>query len=225
MRTLAVAFASAALTASAAYGQSVLSAHSGVVHYILGNVWIEDKQVELKFGHFPDVKPNETIRTEDGRAEMLLSPGSFLRIGENSAVRMVSNQLTDTRFELLKGEILVETVDFTKDSAAAKVKGNIITVAFKNTTTILEKPGLYQFHAEPGSVQVYEGEALVKSADASLTLKRGHRTMLEGVLLSEKFDSRNGDELTRWSARRSSELAMAMRSPWKDHHADRSTLQ
>ena len=170
---------------------------------------IQDKAVEMKFGHFPDIKPNETLRTEEGRAEVLLTPGSFLRLAENSAVRMVSNQLTDTRLEFIKGEILVESVDWTKDSAAAKVKGNVISVLYKNSTILIDKPGLYQFTSEPGTVRVLEGEALVKTAGDQLTLKKGKETALEGTLMAEKFDTKTGDELIRWSARRSGYLATA----------------
>jgi hypothetical protein len=209
MRVCTATLILGSFVAFAANAQSVISAHSGVVHYVEGNASIEDKTVELKFGHFPEIKANETFRTDEGRAEVLLTPGSFLRLAENSAVRMISNQLTDTRFELLKGEILVESVDWTKDSAAAKVKGNVISVLYKGTTTLLDKPGLYQFNTDPGRVRVVEGEALVKTGSDQLTLKKGKETELDGTLMAEKFDAKTGDDLIRWSARRSGYLATA----------------
>ena len=209
MRVCTATLILGSFAAFAANAQSVISAHSGVVHYVEGNASIEDKTVELKFGHFPEIKANETFRTDEGRAEVLLTPGSFLRLAENSAVRMISNQLTDTRFELLKGEILVESVDWTKDSAAAKLKGNVISVLYKGTTTLLDKPGLYQFNTDPGRVRVVEGEALVKTGSDQLTLKKGKETELDGTLMAEKFDAKTGDDLIRWSARRSGYLATA----------------
>jgi len=33
--------------------------------------------VDSKFGSFPDIKENGQVRTEDGRAEVLLRPASF----------------------------------------------------------------------------------------------------------------------------------------------------
>jgi hypothetical protein len=197
------------LLAVSASGQSVISAHSGVIHYTEGDVFAQDKAVELKFGHFPELKPNESLRTEAGRAEILLTPGSFLRVAENSEIRMISTQLTDTKFELVKGEILVESVGGDKDSAAAQTKGNAITVAYKDSSTMLVKPGLYEFTSEPSRVRVYEGEAIVKAESGQLTLKKGHETQLSGALMAQKFDSKAGDELSRWSARRSSYLATA----------------
>ncbi len=44
---------------------------------------------------------------------------------------MVSNRLSDTRFELVKGEILVESVDGNKDAVSAMAKGNMITVSYQ----------------------------------------------------------------------------------------------
>jgi hypothetical protein len=82
---------------SSVFGQLVISAHSGVVQYVEGRAYLDGTPVELKFGHFPDIKQNQEFRTEEGRAEILLTPGVFLRLGENSAIRMVSNGLTDTR--------------------------------------------------------------------------------------------------------------------------------
>jgi hypothetical protein len=209
MRLTVVGLFSGALLSVTAYGQSMISAHSGVVQYIEGDASIGDKPIEMKFGHFPEIKPNEIISTEAGRAEVLLTPGSFLRLAENTQVRMVSNRLTDTRFELLKGEILVESVDSTKDSAASMVKGNMISVIYKNTTTSLTKTGLFEFKAEPGRLRVYEGEAIVKAGSDQLTLKKSKETQLDGTLMAEKFDAKSTDELTRWSSRRSSYIATA----------------
>src|ERR1700721_1911280 len=85
------------LAAGSACAQYVISSHSGVVQYVEGRAFLGDKPVEPKFGTFPDIKENQEFRTEDGRAEILLTPGAFLRLGENSAVRMLSTRLTHTR--------------------------------------------------------------------------------------------------------------------------------
>ena len=50
-----------------------------------------------KFAEFPDVKNGQTLAAEDGRAEVLLTPGVILRIAENSSFQMVSNSRSDTR--------------------------------------------------------------------------------------------------------------------------------
>lgn len=189
--------------------QSVLSVHSGVVHYVEGDAFIGDKAVELRFGQFPNIPEGQIFKTAEGRAEVLLTPGSFLRLAENTEIRMVSTHLSDTRIELLKGEIAVESVDSNKDAPSAAVKGNLISVIYQGTTTSLLKPGLYQFTGDPARVRVYEGEASVKSGADQLDLKKGKETGLNNALLAEKFDPKVGDELIRWSSRRSGYLAMA----------------
>ena len=105
------------LLASSAFGQLVISAHSGVVQYVEGRAYLDSAPVELKFGHFPDIKQNQEFRTEEGRAEILLTPGVFLRLGENSAIRMLSNGLTDTRVEVLNGSAIVECDQLPKDNS------------------------------------------------------------------------------------------------------------
>ncbi len=201
----------AVLAASSAYGQFVISAHSGVIQLVDGRAYLDDKAVSPKFGQFPDIKEGQVFRTEEGRAEILLTPGVFLRMGENSSIRMVSSRLTDTRVEVLSGSAMVECDEIPKD--------NSILLQSKGSTMLLVKHGLYRVDAEPSRIQVYDGEAIVKGQSGQLTLKGGRQTALGGVLMAESFDKNSGDELYRWSSRRASYLAkanvssaMAMRS-------------
>src|ERR1700730_17445854 len=69
------------------WAQSVISAHSGIIHYVEGEVAIDGNAVHPKFAEFPDVKARQLVSTAEGRAEILLTPGVFLRIAENSSVR------------------------------------------------------------------------------------------------------------------------------------------
>ncbi|MBZ5610609.1 MAG: hypothetical protein LAP38_20285 [Acidobacteriia bacterium] len=191
----------ALLAVSSAYGQYVISAHSGVIQEIEGSAYLNDKAVSPKFGQFPDIKEGQVFRTEEGRAEILLTPGVFLRISENSSMQMVSNRLTDTRVELLGGSAMVECDDIPKD--------NSIMLLYKGSTMMLVKHGLYRVDSDPARFQVYDGEAIVKGESGQLTLKGGRQTGLGGALMAENFDKNNGDELYRWSVRRASYLAKA----------------
>ena len=183
------------------YAQSVISAHSGVIHYVEGRVLLGDTPVELKFAQFPDLKENQELRTEDGRAEVLLTPGAFLRIGENSSIRMVSNHLSDTRVEVLSGSALLECTEMGKDNA--------LMLIYNGSTMVVEKAGLYRVDTNPPLFRVYEGQAIVKSDSGQLTLKAGKETLLNGVLAANKFDNKVGDELYRWSNRRAGYVAAA----------------
>jgi hypothetical protein len=190
------------IAAGSTFAQDVISAHSGVVHYVEGRTFLNDNLVELKFGQLPPIKENQVFRTEEGRAEILLTPGAFLRMQENSSVRMVSTRLTDTRIELLSGIAMVECDDVPKD--------NSIMLVYKSNTMLITKHGLYKIAATPGSFQVFDGEAIVKGESGQLTLKSGKETALDGVLMAQSFDKKaDEDDLYRWSSRRSAMLAKA----------------
>src|SRR5581483_5406982 len=133
MRLLMAGLAVGSMLTVSCFGQSVISAHSGVIHYTEGKVLLDNKVVDQKTGQFPEIPEKSVFSTEEGRAEVLLTPGVFLRIGENSSVRMISNHLSDTRLELLKGEAVVECDEVLKD--------NRITVLYKDATVSLEKHG------------------------------------------------------------------------------------
>ena len=202
MRTLVAGLAVSALAATCGFAQSVISAHSGVIHYTEGKVLLNDKVYEAKTSEFGDLKDHSVLKTEEGRAELLLTPGVFLRVGENSSIRMVSNRLSDTRVEVLSGEALVECDELLKD--------NQVTILYKDATVAITKHGLYRFDVPPARLRVYDGEAIVHNPSGQLTAKKGQEVMLnDGALMASKFDAKTGDELMRWAARRSGYISMA----------------
>jgi hypothetical protein len=192
------------LAAGSLFAQSVISTHSGVVQYVEGRVYLADKLVEPKFGQFPDIKENQEFRTADGRAEILLTPGVFLRLGENSSIRMISTSLTDTRVEVLSGSAMVESTEIPKDNA--------VQLVYKRDRISLEKQGLYRLDTEPARFAVYEGEASVTDSASQLTVHGGKSVSLAGgALTAENFDRKPDDQdaLYRWSDRRASYVAQA----------------
>ena len=69
-RTAVCASVLAALAGLPAYAQSVISAHSGLIHYVEGRALLDGKPVEVKITAFPEIKEGKQFRTEDGRAEV-----------------------------------------------------------------------------------------------------------------------------------------------------------
>ncbi len=201
MRFLVAGLTCSVFTAGLGLAQSVISAHSGVVQYVEGRAFIDGQPVQLKVGHFPDIKANQEFRTEDGRAEILLTPGVFLRLGEDSAIRMLSNSLEDTRVEVTAGSAIAEVDQIPKD--------NSITLVYKDDSVSLLKHGLYRVDATPARLQVYDGEATVTNASGKLTVKGGKETVLDGALAAESFDKNTGDELYRWADRRAGYVSQA----------------
>src|SRR5579872_4417306 len=192
-----------ALNGSAAFAQSVISAHSGLIHYVEGRVLLDGQPVEVSATSFPDVKQGMELRTEDGRAEVLLNPGVFLRLAENSSIRMVENKLSDSRVEFLSGSVVIE------GSRELAQKDNAVNIDYKGTSALLRKSGIYRFDSEPAQMRVYSGEVELKTASNVLVVKSGKEVSLNGMVAVEKFDAKNSDSLDRWSQRRAEYVSMA----------------
>jgi hypothetical protein len=190
-----------ALSVTAASAQSVISAHSGVLHYYEGDLTLDGQAPHQKAGTFAEVKENQDLQTQVGRAEVLLTPGVFLRVGENTGVRMLSNKLTDTRVEFLKGSAIVDFVEVAKD--------NQVTMNYQDYKVTFVKKGIYRFYSEPAEFKVYTGEAIVSHGSSTVNLKDGKAVPFTPALVSEKFDNRTGDALYRWAKRRSEYIAVA----------------
>jgi hypothetical protein len=194
----AVALAACATTA---FSQQMISARAGMVHYVEGKVFAGSEQLDGKFGNFPQIKENQVVRTEEGRAEVLLTPGVFLRAGENSSFRMITNRLIDTRLEFLTGSAIVEADDMLKE--------NSVTIVAKDATVHLRKSGVYRFDSEPARLRVFKGAVEVEANGKTFELKEGKELSLTGDMAIAKFNTKDSDALSRWSYRRAEYVAMA----------------
>jgi FecR protein len=173
-----------------------VSARPGALNYVEGSVYINGKPVSDKGLRSVFLSTNDILSSDLGRAEVLLTPGVFLRIGENSAVKMVSPSLTDAQVEVTRGEAMIE--------AAGLVKDNDITVLDHEGTIKIEKEGLYRFNADnPPTAAVLEGKAEVFYGGQKVELGKGRETVIGSQLKAQKFDPKRDDDLYAWSNIRS----------------------
>jgi len=198
IETVAI-LALAAVTASA---QPILSAKSGVIAGVEGKVLLDNAEVQDSVTHFPEMKEGSILRTEAGRVELMLPPGFMLRLGENGALKLISNRLIDTRVELQAGSAVVE-VDQTKPDFN-------VAIALKDGQVTLSKVGVYRFDTQPAQLKVFRGSATVAIGGESVMVGSGKMLALEGAAASaEKFDVEQTDPLDNWSSRRAEAMAMA----------------
>ena len=183
------------------WAQSVISARSGLIHYAEGDVTLEGKKVKPKNGEFPIVAEGETLATADARAEVLLTPGVFLRLGDHSSFKMVANHLSDTRIEIVTGSAIIEVDEL--------LKGNAVTLLYKDVKITPLKHGLYRLDASDNRFRVFEGEAQVIQGDQTAQVKGGHQIEFGAVFLASKFNHKVGDTLDAWAAARSQRIAQA----------------
>jgi hypothetical protein len=180
----------------------------GALNYVEGQASIGNQVVTSKSVGSAVLNAGDVLSTGNGRAEILLTPGIFLRLGKNSAVRMDAPELTNTRISVLQGEAMVE--------ADLLHKEDRVYIAERNATSELDKKGVYDFDADVPNVRVYDGKLTVTEDDKKVELGKGREAVLTGQpLKSQKFDTgpaETSDPLYAWSKLRSEYLAEATAS-------------
>ena len=156
-----------AIAVAAAQGTAV---RPGQVNYIEGQVALEGKALTPGALEGVEVATGQTLSTEKGKAEVLLTPGVFLRLGEQAAVKMTSQSVSDTRVELVKGDAILEVVQ--------PGVGRVLVVDGQARADV-RKAGVYEFHAN-GAVAVMAGKARVEAND-----RRG-RAQLESPIAAAR---------------------------------------
>jgi hypothetical protein len=203
------AFILMAMTAVVGFAQSVTSAHSGTLHYFEGDISIDGTPVQTKAARFSEIKEQSVLSTGLGRAEVLLTPGVFLRIGENSAIKMLDNRLISTRVEIMSGNVMVES-----DDPQMSIKDSPVSLIYKDYEIRLVKHGLVEIGTDPAQMKVYNGEAVVgvtggAGANNRATVKEGRLLSFSSALLTENFNAKVGDDLYIWARDRSQSVSAA----------------
>jgi len=198
-----VGFFLAAVLSSPAWGS--VPPQPGTINYIEGQAAIGAQALNERSVGSTRLAAGQSLSTENGRAEILLTPGVFLRLGDHSSVQMISPGLADTIMTLSRGRAIVE-VTFIRPQ-------NNIRIGENNSSAQLLKPGLYDFDSSRGLIRVFDGEAMVQSAGRQIELKSEHVLALNaaGKLKAQRFDRKayTTDDFYRWASLRSAYLAEA----------------
>jgi hypothetical protein len=187
-------------------GQSANPAVPGTLNYVEGQVSMNGQVVNVLSVGSSQLHEGQVIETGNGKAEMLLTPGVFLRLGDNSAVRMISPTLATTEVEIVRGRADVEVDQlFKQNNLRVKMRGN---------ETHLLRTGLYAFNFESGIVQVFDGKAAVLPVDGrqkAIVVKKGHELAMNGEGQKPKDLDKDAskDALYNWSSLRSQYLGEA----------------
>jgi hypothetical protein len=186
-----------------------ISAKPGAVNYIEGPVSINGNPITANQRRM-FVNANDTLATGDGsKAEMLLTPGVFVRLGSASSVKMISPSLADTAIEVIRGEVVVEVAEFEKE--------NNLRVLDHGVPTKIEKIGVYRFETDPAAAQVFSGKAEVGDGDRHVELGKDRQVLLAEGLKAQKFDAKKAqDDLYAWSEVRDQYVAAASYSAAKN---------
>ncbi len=180
--------------------QYMVSAKAGLVNYV-------DGQVNVRLHE--QITAGAPIETGlQSHVELLLNPGSFLRIGEDSQVVLDSVELSNIAVRIVKGAALIEASDIDKQIPIRVTTGNL--------QVLIVSPGTYRF--SDGTALVLEGKLC--TADKSTSIKKGHQiTSFGDSYTVSNIVARPTGELDLWSSQRSAALAKANALAYHDRYS------
>jgi hypothetical protein len=175
----------------------------GTINYVEGQVSLNGQPVGPSSATV--MQPGQTLATGNGFAEVLLTPGAFLRVGHNSQVQLLSAGLAETTAQLNSGSAIVEVDQL--------IKGTNVAVVMNGATAQIEKKGLYDFDAGQQAVRVLDGKATVKEATGRKSIGKNDQLLLSSAkpLKSRDFDVNavKAEPLYVWSEARSRDESQA----------------
>ena len=186
-----------AVLVTAAQAQFAISPRAGLVHHIDGRVLVGDQALSKDAAQFRRVGEGEVLRTgDDGRCEVVLAPGSVLRVGSGSSIRMLSDDITDIRLELLDGSAIIDWDSGPEDTP--------IRLAHGDSQVELHKHGLYRLDSDRKNgdrLRVFDGEARIQHDGLQATARKGQAIRL-GSGEVEGFDRKQTDSFDAWNRER-----------------------
>ena len=174
--------------------QMIISAVGGMVYHVEGEIFINDEAVKFDPARLPQMKKGETLRTEEGRAEVMVVHDGFMRLAPHSIVELISAGADSAQVRLRKGTAIVELVEvWDRDSVAAFIGDHKIK---------FHKGGLYRLEADGDNqsmVKVFKGKASVVINDSEKMIKSKREMDLgDRSYTAVKFDPKGTDDFHKW---------------------------
>ena len=137
----------------------------------------------------------------NGKAEILLNPGSYIRIAEDSSFEFVSTSLDDLQIKMLKGSAMLEVIadrDFR------------ISLKMPNSKFYLISSGVFRIDVldnGDGKISVWKGKAQVGDLNATIVKSGKSATQNGNDVTVEKFVKDDKGSLESWSKNRAKEIS------------------
>lgn len=224
VKVFVAVFALLAVASIAANAQHLISTKSGFVNRTEGKVFIlradseDGSKGRASLG--TQMRDGDSVITEaDSYAELLLSPGSYLRLNENSEVRAINTAFGEIRFELVKGSAIAEVA--TANEQVSNInKNSPLEIVTPHGTISIAKDGIYRFDSIETNtlVQVRQGELFIGDRNQFLAgkatkIKRGNAVKLTGGAVNNsdiaKVNKDASDKFDAWSFNRANTLMAA----------------
>jgi hypothetical protein len=187
----------------------VISARAGGVNAVTGRASMHTRgNTEWQLLTIKeDLEAGDVVKTGvDGRVEMLLNPGSYMRIGENSEFELANNSLENLEVRLIRGTAIVEVT-------GADDEELFIGITTPHTRMSIIRRGLYRVNVVPGDTTeliVRKGRVMLEGSHTKV--KGGNKVVFSSNSFSvaklEKAEKER-DTLEMWSKDRAQTLAKA----------------
>lgn len=157
-----------------------------------------------------DLDAGDRVKTaSDGRVEILLNPGTYLRMAGNSEVELENNALDNLQVRLLRGTAIVEA------TGADGIELNI-GISTPHTKLAIVRHGLYRLNVVPEDATeliVRKGRVLLN--DSTTKVNGGNKVIFSAASISVAKltgdEKKQKDEVDAWSKVRGETLAKANR--------------
>ncbi len=184
-----------------------ISAKAGGVNIVTGHVVVKraSQKSEQDLTDRDDLKSGDVVSTDaSAQVEVLLNPGSYLRVTGNSAFEVSDNSLANLNVRLIKGSAIIEATG-TDD---AKLN---ITILTPQLSFLIGRRGVYRINMIPPSTTellVQKGAVVLEGQAAAI--KGGTKvSFTKGSPVTAKLTKSERDEFDAWSKTRAETLARA----------------
>ena len=183
----------------------VISAKAGSVNTVVGRVMVtRQSQAPQLLSTTDDLASKDVVTTGlTSNAEILLNPGSYLRLGENSEFQFEDISLDHLRLRLTKGSAIIEATGVADMDLGIKV-------STPQAGFTIIRSGIYRINVdkEASELAVYKGRASF-GPNVNDIVKGGNSVRLtNGVAESAKVP-KDKDAFELWSKQRAQLLAQA----------------
>jgi hypothetical protein len=203
-----------AAVATAAHAQTrdkyVVSAKAGGINFVAGNVTVvrRGRDTQQTLTDKDNLERGDVVTTGmDGRVEVLLNPGAYLRVAENSEFELADTSLESLRVRLLRGSAIIEAVG--GDGTELR-----LTAETPQTSATIIKHGIYRINVLPtGMTEVLVLKGRVVVGMTAETVKDGRKILIgNGRVEVARLDKKNRDSFDLWSRDRAEYLASLNRT-------------
>lgn len=192
----------------------VISAKAGGINAVTGQASVHSRGNSdwQQLTVTDDLEAGDRVRTAyDGRVEILLNPGAYLRVGGDSEVELSNNSLENLEVRLLRGTAIVEA------TGAEGLELNI-NISTPHTKLAIVRHGLYRLSILPGdATELIVRKGRVILSDSHTKVKGGNKVVFNGTNISvakltkEEKKLKDQEQVDVWSKERAETLAKANR--------------